>query len=108
VYGLCHYRVNPSARPDSLAFGFIAPVFFFPWRSALVNDFRRTLRAEYNYKGVQPYWDWTLDASSDFPKATIFDDYRFTTGSFTNNFEIDTLLALGGFWNYFTPTSWEA
>ena len=88
-----------------------------------MNDFEHALRSECNYKGVQPYWDWTLgqlvpprdfrllhilmphlvDASADFPSATIFndspksgfgrwgnpaDDYQITTGAFADNFEV--------------------
>lgn len=60
-----------------------------------MNDFEHALRTECNYKGAQPYWDWTLgrsilppvfpfrrytlrhnitDASPDFPNASIFSD----------------------------------
>ena len=67
---------------------------FLPWHRAFVNDFERELRTECNYKGAQPYWDWTLgqlllprcfqplymfmfysiDARPDFFNASIFND----------------------------------
>jgi len=77
--------------------------FFLPWHRAYVNDFEAALRTECGYKGAHPYWDWTLDASPNFPNATIFndsptsgfggwgnpaDDYQITTGAFADNFEV--------------------
>lgn len=76
---------------------------FLPWHRAYLNDFENALRTECGYKGAHPYWDWRLDASADFPKATIFDDsptsgfggwgdptkdYEITTGAFANDFDL--------------------
>ena len=69
---------------------------FLPWHRAYINDFEAALRAECNYRGAWPYWNWTLgrlarlrnswssvvlmfrsylvDASPNFRNATIFND----------------------------------
>jgi len=76
---------------------------FLPWHRAYVADFELALRTECGYKGAQPYWDWTIDASPNFPNATIFDDsptsgtggwgdpnddFQITTGAFATDFEV--------------------
>jgi len=76
---------------------------FLPWHRAYVDDFEHALRTECNYTGVQPYWDWSLDANPNFPNSTIFDDspisglggwgdpaddFQITTGAFAKDFEV--------------------
>jgi len=76
---------------------------FLPWHRAYVADFELALRTECGYTGGQPYWDWTLDASPNFPNATIWNDsptsglggwgdpnndFRISTGVFSKDLEL--------------------
>jgi len=49
-------RADPASSVTQIHF----TGFFLPWHRAYVNDFEAALRTECNYKGIQPYWDWTL------------------------------------------------
>jgi tyrosinase len=75
---------------------------FLPWHRAFIKDFDTALRQKCNYKGHQPYWDWTKDAA-DFEHSSIFDpdpesgfggwgdpnnDWHVTTGGFANDFPL--------------------
>jgi len=75
---------------------------FLPWHRAYVWGFEKALKNKCNYSGVQPYWNWTLDAP-DFYNSTILDpdpssgfggwgdstdDYRVTTGAFEKDFAL--------------------
>ncbi|KAF5240380.1 hypothetical protein FANTH_9640 [Fusarium anthophilum] len=44
---------------------------FLPWHRYFVHVYEGALK-ECGYKGVMPYWDWSLDAD-DMPKSTIWD-----------------------------------
>ncbi|KAH7252774.1 hypothetical protein BKA59DRAFT_492592 [Fusarium tricinctum] len=44
---------------------------FLPWHRYFVHVFEGALK-ECDYKGVMPYWDWSLDAE-DVPKSAIWD-----------------------------------
>ncbi|KAH7233146.1 hypothetical protein BKA59DRAFT_534979 [Fusarium tricinctum] len=47
---------------------------FLPWHRWYVQLHEDLLRDECNYKGVQPYWDWTIDADKkDMPNSPLFD-----------------------------------
>ncbi|KAM7201578.1 tyrosinase [Naviculisporaceae sp. PSN 640] len=47
---------------------------FLPWHRLFTATYERMLRDECNYKGAQPYWDWTLDTpSSQFAQSPVFD-----------------------------------
>ncbi|KAF2761830.1 Di-copper centre-containing protein [Pseudovirgaria hyperparasitica] len=47
--------------------------FFQVWHRVFVHEYETAL-GECGYKGGQPYWDWTLDATIEgFPKSPIFD-----------------------------------
>jgi tyrosinase len=73
---------------------------FLPWHRTFVWGLERALRTKCNFHGVQPYWDWTIDAP-DFYHATILDnntksgfggwgdpnnDFQITTGGFAKDF----------------------
>ena len=34
--------------------------YFLPWHRLYVQSFEDALRTKCGYKGVQPYWDWTI------------------------------------------------
>jgi len=88
-----HMDLNPAIHFTGL---------FLPWHRAFIKDFDSALRQKCNYKGSQPYWDWTKDAS-DFGNSSIFDpdpesgfggwgdpdnDWQVTTGAFAKDFPI--------------------
>jgi tyrosinase len=53
---------------------------FLPWHRYFLWQYESALINECQYKGAQPYWDWTLDNpeyTSSFEKSTVFDP---TTG----------------------------
>jgi len=75
---------------------------FLPWHRAYVKDFETALQEKCGYKGTQPYWDWTLDASN-FENSTFWDpdpdsgiggwgdpndDNQITTGGLAANFTV--------------------
>jgi len=72
--------------------------FFLPWHRLYVQTFEDNLRSKCGYTGVQPYWDWRIDAP-DFYHATIFSNSTFdglgSWGDPANDFQITT----GGFRN---------
>jgi len=69
---------------------------FFPWHRYFVQYFENALTQKCGYKGVTPYWDWTIDAH-DVYNSPFFDnssssgiggwgdpnnDYQIFTGGF--------------------------
>ncbi|CAI0650886.1 unnamed protein product [Colletotrichum noveboracense] len=47
---------------------------FLPWHRWFVQLHEDLLRNECNYTGVQPYWDWTIDADARaVPTSPLFD-----------------------------------
>ncbi|KAF4994639.1 hypothetical protein FGRMN_5636 [Fusarium graminum] len=47
---------------------------FLPWHRWFLQLHESILRNECDYKGYQPYWDWTIDADKkDVPNSPIFD-----------------------------------
>jgi tyrosinase len=52
----------------------------FAWHRHFVWLYEQALRTECNYKGAQPYWDWTLDAS-DLLASPLFDGSPSSMGS---------------------------
>ncbi|KAH7374685.1 monooxygenase [Plectosphaerella cucumerina] len=47
---------------------------FLPWHRWYVQLHEDLLRTECGYKGVQPYWDWSIDADKvDVPNSAVFD-----------------------------------
>lgn len=86
-----HMDLNPAIHYTGL---------FLPWHRAYVLGFEQALKEKCNYRGTQPYWDWSLD-TADFYNAAIFDpdpesgfggwgdpadDYQITTGAFSEDF----------------------
>jgi tyrosinase len=75
---------------------------FLPWHRYFVQYFEDVLKKKCGYKGVQPYWDWTLDAE-DFYNSDIFDDDpRYGLGGWgdpNNDYQITT----GGFKDIVRP-----
>jgi tyrosinase len=76
--------------------------YFLPWHRAYIQAVESALKEKCGYKGTQPYWNWTQDAS-DFYSATIFDDdpdsglggwgdpandFQITTGGFAQDFMV--------------------
>ncbi|KAM0238277.1 hypothetical protein ACHAP5_008741 [Fusarium lateritium] len=60
-----HYTLNTEIH-------FVAA--FLPWHRWYVQLHEDLLRDECDYKGVQPYWDWTIDADKrDIPNSPLFD-----------------------------------
>ncbi|KAH9905172.1 hypothetical protein F4778DRAFT_802652 [Xylariomycetidae sp. FL2044] len=49
--------------------------FFHAWHRMFVAQYESDLRSYCGYTGAQPYWDWSIDATSadDFLKAPVFD-----------------------------------
>jgi len=49
--------------------------FFLPWHRYFVIAYEKALREECGYKGAQPYWNWTLDATAgkDIRGSPVFD-----------------------------------
>ncbi|RPA73998.1 Di-copper centre-containing protein [Ascobolus immersus RN42] len=45
---------------------------FLPWHRLFLAQFERVLRAECNYTGALPYWDYSLDAA-DISQSPVFD-----------------------------------
>jgi len=69
--------------------------FFLPWHRYYVQFLEDSLTKKCGYKGVQPYWDWTIDAH-DIYNAGIWDDSPSGLGRWGdpgNDFQINT----GGF-----------
>jgi tyrosinase len=69
---------------------------FFPWHRMFVHSFEYELRAKCGYDGVQPYWDWTKDASDVYHASIWSDSTTEGLGSWgvpENDFQINT----GGF-----------
>ncbi|KAI5798769.1 hypothetical protein FPQ18DRAFT_366119 [Pyronema domesticum] len=62
---------------------------FQPWHQYLVATYERELRQKCGYKGAQPYWDWTLDVttnSSIFSAPVLDPDTGFGgNGPYVNN-----------------------
>ncbi|KAF6815975.1 hypothetical protein CSOJ01_03244 [Colletotrichum sojae] len=47
---------------------------FLPWHRWFTQLHENLLRDECGFKGVQPYWDWTIDAdAADMPNSPLFD-----------------------------------
>ncbi|KIJ40932.1 hypothetical protein M422DRAFT_780581 [Sphaerobolus stellatus SS14] len=48
---------------------------FFPWHRWYVSTYEKALRNECDYKGAQPYWDWTLDVrpNGKWVDSPVFD-----------------------------------
>jgi tyrosinase len=47
---------------------------FLPWHRWYVQLHEDLLRTECDYKGIQPYWDWSIDADKvDVPNSAVFD-----------------------------------
>ncbi|KAH6693729.1 hypothetical protein F5X68DRAFT_248146 [Plectosphaerella plurivora] len=47
---------------------------FLPWHRWYVHLHEDMLRTECGFKGVQPYWDWSIDADKrDTPNSPLFD-----------------------------------
>ncbi|KAF0644243.1 hypothetical protein FPSE5266_12166 [Fusarium pseudograminearum] len=47
---------------------------FLPWHRWFVQLHEDLLKTECDYKGVQPYWDWTIDADKeDMKNSPLFD-----------------------------------
>lgn len=47
---------------------------FLPWHRWFTQLHENMLRDECGYTGVQPYWDWSIDADAlNMPNSTIFD-----------------------------------
>jgi len=59
-----HMDLNPMIHRSA---------YFLPWHRAYVKDFEGALRDHCGYKGVQPYWDWTLDANENFANSSFWD-----------------------------------
>ena len=60
-----HFKLNTEIH-------FVAN--FLPWHRWFVQLHEDLLRDECDYKGVQPYWDWTIDADNeDMKNSPIFD-----------------------------------
>jgi len=53
--------------------------FFLPWHRWFVYQFTKSLRDECGYKGVAPYWDWTLD-SADVYGSSFFKESSPVSG----------------------------
>uniref|UniRef100_L2FMV4 Tyrosinase copper-binding domain-containing protein n=1 Tax=Colletotrichum fructicola (strain Nara gc5) TaxID=1213859 RepID=L2FMV4_COLFN len=54
---------------------------FLPWHRWFVQLHEDLLRNECNYTGVQPYWDWTIDADARaVPTSPLFDADRGSMG----------------------------
>ncbi|KAH8880185.1 Di-copper centre-containing protein [Thozetella sp. PMI_491] len=49
--------------------------FFQPWHRTFVAEYEAALRSQCGYKGAQPYWDWSLDSTSEqaFLSSPVFD-----------------------------------
>lgn len=43
---------------------------FILWHRYFVATYEQALRSECGYKGAQPYWNWSLDATPDSPNST--------------------------------------
>jgi len=68
---------------------------FLPWHRYYVQFFEDSLIGKCGYKGVSPYWDWTIDAHDVFNSA-FFDNSSHGVGGWgdpNNDFQITT----GGF-----------
>jgi len=69
---------------------------FLPWHRYFVHYFENALKKRCGYKGVTPYWDWTIDAHDMFNSA-FFDNSTYQGvggwGDPNNDFQIYT----GGF-----------
>jgi tyrosinase len=69
------------SRYDDLVYTHIQQTFsihytghFLAWHRYYVAVYERMLREECNYKGAQPYWDWTLDTPAEqWASSPIFD-----------------------------------
>jgi len=44
---------------------------FLPWHRSYLFSFESALKEKCGYKGVQPYWNWTIHAD-DFIKSSVF------------------------------------
>ncbi|KAL3461753.1 hypothetical protein BJX64DRAFT_277574 [Aspergillus heterothallicus] len=52
---------------------------FALWHRYFVASYEKALREECGYPGAQPYWNWSLDASSDSESTAIFESDIFNT-----------------------------
>jgi Common central domain of tyrosinase len=66
-FAYTHFRVMGDAH---------ATPAFFPWHRAYLNAFERVLQTECGYKGMLPYWDWTLDSQDAF-SSSLFSPSSF-------------------------------
>ncbi|KAF9634526.1 putative oligosaccharide translocation protein rft1 protein [Lasiodiplodia theobromae] len=51
---------------------------FALWHRYLIATYEKALREECGYRGAQPYWDWSLDASADENSTAIFETEVFS------------------------------
>lgn len=52
----------------------------FAWHRHFVWLYEQALRTECDYKGAQPYWDWTLDADN-LVASPVFDGGPYSMGN---------------------------
>ncbi|KAL0579507.1 hypothetical protein V5O48_002491 [Marasmius crinis-equi] len=86
---------------------------FFPWHRWYLYLYEKALKEECGYKGVHPYWDWTLDVTDDlksYAASPVFDptygfggngadtgtNYTGVFGNATNVPGFDPSLSTGG------------
>ncbi|KAF9889993.1 hypothetical protein FE257_006673 [Aspergillus nanangensis] len=50
---------------------------FVLWHRYYIATYEKALREECGYKGAQPYWNWSLDASSDNSSTAIYETEVF-------------------------------
>ncbi|KAJ0415561.1 hypothetical protein BJY00DRAFT_293349 [Aspergillus carlsbadensis] len=50
---------------------------FALWHRYFVASYEKALREECGYAGAQPYWNWSLDASTDIESTAIFESDIF-------------------------------
>ncbi|BCS25562.1 tyrosinase family protein [Aspergillus puulaauensis] len=62
---------------------------FLLWHRYFVASYEKSLREECGYKGAQPYWNWSQDASTDLTSTAIFE---------TEIFDPDTGFGGNGAW----------
>ncbi|KAK4448696.1 Grixazone synthase [Podospora aff. communis PSN243] len=53
---------------------------FLPYHRYYVHLYETALRSECNYRGAQPYWDWTLSYTNPH-LSTVFDGSPYSLGS---------------------------
>ncbi|GME24316.1 Di-copper centre-containing protein [Neofusicoccum parvum] len=67
-----HHAVHSDQTPSIHWVG-----HFALWHRYFVATYERALREECGYRGAQPYWNWSTDASADQNSTTIFETEVF-------------------------------